>query len=122
MTATVPTIISDEMRRCIDNCLSCHAVCEATLSYCLAHDGAHADRNGVLLLLDCAEICRTSAGFLLRGSGLHAETCRACARVCGACADWCDRCVPRSGDEAMRHDVPGVRAVVYGDGQHALTA
>jgi hypothetical protein len=90
MTATVPTIISDEMRRCIDNCLSCHAVCEATLSYCLAHDGAHADRDGVLLLLDCAEICRTSAGFLLRGSRLHPQTCRACATICGACADWCE--------------------------------
>jgi len=85
------TVISAEMRRCIDNCLNCHAVCEATLSYCLAHDGAFTDRTGVLMLLDCADICRTSAGFLLRGSELHRHTCAACSKVCTACADWCNR-------------------------------
>lgn len=91
MTGAATTVISSEMQRCIDNCLSCHATCEATLSYCLARDGILADRTHMLLLLDCAEICATSAGFLLRSSSLHRYTCRACAAICGACADWCDR-------------------------------
>jgi hypothetical protein len=59
MTGVATSIISAEMRRCIDNCLNCHAVCEATFSYSLAHNGAHADRTGVLVILDCADICRT---------------------------------------------------------------
>jgi hypothetical protein len=99
MTGIATTIISAEMRRCIDNCLNCHAVCEATLSYSLAHNGAHADRADVLVILDCADICRTSAGFLLRGSELHRHTCQVCATVCSACADWCEQ-MPR--DAVMR--------------------
>ena len=42
------------------------------------------------LLLDCAEICRTSADFMIRGSDLHPHICRACAAVCARCADECD--------------------------------
>lgn len=91
MTITAAATISTEMRSCIDNCLNCHAVCEATLGYCLAHNGVSGDRNGALMLLDCAEICRTSAGFLLRGSELHRHTCRACATICAACAEWCEQ-------------------------------
>lgn len=89
MTGIATSIISDEMRRCIDNCINCHAVCEATLGYSLARNGAHAGQPGILVLLDCADICRTSAGFLLRGSALHRHTCQACATICRACADWC---------------------------------
>jgi hypothetical protein len=85
------TEINAEMRRCIDSCLNCHATCEATLSYCMARDGAYADRTRMLILLDCAEICRTSAGFLLRGSALHLQTCATCAEICTECADWCNR-------------------------------
>jgi hypothetical protein len=44
----------------------------------------------VRLLLDCAEICRTSADFMIRGSELHPHICRACAAVCARCADECD--------------------------------
>jgi hypothetical protein len=99
MTATAARSISNEMRHCIDTCLNCHAVCEATLSYGLAHHGSYADRHDVLVLLDCADICRTSAAFLLRGSNLHLHTCQACATICAACADWCEE---RPHDPVMR--------------------
>ena len=41
------------------------------------------------MLMDCADICGTSAAFMLRASDLHAHTCAACAAVCRACAEDC---------------------------------
>ena len=49
----------------------------------------HAAAAHIELLRDCAEICRTSADFLLRASKNHSITCGACAVVCEACADDC---------------------------------
>jgi hypothetical protein len=57
--------------------------------HCLQMGGAHAAANHVRLMLDCAEICQTSANFMLRGSDLHGHTCRACAVVCRRCAEDC---------------------------------
>jgi hypothetical protein len=50
-------------------------------------------------LLDCAEICQTSANFMLRGSELHSRTCWACAEICERCARDCERL---SDDAYMR--------------------
>jgi hypothetical protein len=43
------------------------------------------------LMLLCAEICETSAKFLISSSDLHKETCRVCSTVCANCADDCQR-------------------------------
>jgi hypothetical protein len=53
----------------------------------------------VRLLLDCAEICQTSANFMLRESDLHGVTCRASADECEACAQACAKF---EGDEIMQ--------------------
>ena len=45
------------------------------------------------MLLDCAEICQTSANFMLRMSDLHGLTCGVCAEVCERCAEDCERFV-----------------------------
>ncbi len=82
--------VSPEMQKCIDNCLDCHSVCTETVNYCLQKGGPHAEPNHIRLLLDCAEICQTSADFMLRGSDLHHETCGVCADVCEQCAADCD--------------------------------
>jgi hypothetical protein len=58
--------------------------------YCLEQGGAHADAEHIRLMLDCAEICQTSANFMLRGSDLHPLTCEVCAEICAECADDCD--------------------------------
>jgi hypothetical protein len=83
--------ISPEMRHCIDECQSCHAVCLETILYCLQMGGEHAEPAHIRLLMDCAEICQTSANFMLRGSNLHSMTCAVCAEVCERCAEDCDR-------------------------------
>lgn len=83
--------LSPEMQECIDQCKSCHAVCIEAINHCLMEGGEHAAPDHIRLLMDCAQICETAADFMLRGSSLHTETCRACAAVCERCADDCER-------------------------------
>lgn len=92
--------MAGEMQECINACLQCHSVCLLTAQHCLELGGKHADPSHITLLLDCAEICRTSANFMLRGSALRDRTCAVCAEVCRACAESCERM--GSGDRQMR--------------------
>lgn len=80
-----------EMERCIALCQECHEVCLQMVSHCLTKGGQHAEPSHIRLLLDCVEICETSANFMIRGSELHIETCRACSEVCQRCAIDCQR-------------------------------
>lgn len=80
-----------DMKQCIQECLGCHRICLETLTYCLQKGGKHAEAKHVRLLMDCVEICQTSADFMLRGSDLHTRTCFACAEVCTACAESCEK-------------------------------
>jgi hypothetical protein len=82
---------SERMQDCIDNCSNCHAACLETVIYCLQQGGEHAEEAHIRLLLDCAEICQTSANFMLRNSPLHGITCAACAEICERCAAACER-------------------------------
>ena len=86
-TATHP--ISREMQQCIEECMSCHAICLETAHHCLHLAGKHADPHHIGLLLDCAESCQTSANFMLRGSSHSAHTCGVCAAVCRDCEQSC---------------------------------
>ncbi|MBA3889314.1 MAG: four-helix bundle copper-binding protein [Gemmatimonadaceae bacterium] len=74
----------DEIQQCIEECLNCHAACTMTAQYALGEGGDKADPGLVGVLLDCAEICQTSANFMLRGSPYHGATCAACAELCRA--------------------------------------
>jgi len=86
-----------EIRECIRECETCHGVCLDTLNQCLGRGGPAADPEQLRLLLDCAEICQTSANFMRRNSALHVETCQACAAVCERCAESCEG----DADEAL---------------------
>lgn len=87
----MPHQISDEMRQCIRNCSDCRNICTETVIHCLEMGGKHAEAHHIHLLLDCAQICATSADFMLRGSELHGRVCGVCADVCDACAADCER-------------------------------
>jgi hypothetical protein len=89
--------MSRELEECIQNCSTCHNVCLQTLTYCLGMGGKHAEASHIRLMLDCEEICQTSANFMLRGSDFHSRTCGVCAEVCERCAQDCDR----FGDDAQ---------------------
>ena len=82
---------ASKMDECINNCELCHRTCTVTLGYCLSQGGQHAEQAHIRLLLDCIQICQTSADFMLRGSTLHGLTCGVCAEVCRRCAEDCER-------------------------------
>ena len=95
-----------DMAKCIDECLACHRTCLETSAYCLSKGGAHVAAEHLTVLLDCAEICRTSANFMLRNSKQHAVTCEACASVWEICAASCET---MGNDPQMRRCVEACR-------------
>jgi len=82
--------MNENMQDCVDRCDECREACLSTITHCLEKGGRHAQPAHVRLLADCAEICQTSANFMIRGSEHHAGTCGACADVCDACARSCE--------------------------------
>lgn len=78
------------MSDCITRCLDCLRSCEETAAHCLKKGGAHAKAEHIMLLQSCADMCRTSASFMTRGSSHHNITCGACAAICEACAVSCE--------------------------------
>lgn len=74
---------------CIQNCIECNRTCMETFTYCLHTGGDHANPDLIRLLLDCAQICQTSADFMIRESALHPRICGVCADICGLCATRC---------------------------------
>ena len=80
-----------KMQECIRECQTCSQVCLETVSHCLEMGGKHAEAQHIRLTLDCVEICKTSADFMIRGSTFHNRTCGVCAEVCEACATDCER-------------------------------
>jgi len=79
------------MERCIRDCLDCHAVCiDMAMNHCLETGGRHVAPHHFRLMMNCADMCATAAGFMLSGSGLQREVCALCARVCEACARSCE--------------------------------
>ncbi len=82
---------SPEMRQCIQNCRDCQHICMETIAHCLDMGGKHAEASHIRILLDCAEMCQTSANFMVRNSLRHGRTCVICAEVCELCAQDCER-------------------------------
>jgi hypothetical protein len=90
---------STEMQTCIDDCQECWTMCTETVQHCLQKGGRHADEKHIILLLDCADICRTAADFMLRGSDMYPQVCEVSTEVCDRCADSCQQ---MADDEMMR--------------------
>ncbi|MEY4701656.1 MAG: hypothetical protein RL326_1843 [Pseudomonadota bacterium] len=82
---------SNEMEECMRNCVECAQVCLETIPQCLQAGGKHAAPDHIMMLINCARICGTSAEFLATGSKQHVYTCGACAEVCEECAEDCEK-------------------------------
>lgn len=86
------TATTNDLQQCIDECLNCYRTCLHTaMNHCLQMGGRHVEPEHFRLMMNCAEICRTSADFMLSSSPLHSRTCAVCAEVCDACADSCEQ-------------------------------
>jgi hypothetical protein len=80
------------MQECITACLDCYQTCTSmAMNHCLMLGGEHVAKDHFTLMMACAEMCRTSAHFMLIGSPHHKLTCAACAEICDQCADDCER-------------------------------
>jgi hypothetical protein len=99
--------LDEAMQQCIDECLSCERICLESITHCLGLGGRHAEPAHIGLLQACAEICATSARFMLLESPYHARVCGVCAEVCEACTDDCERL---SDDDHMRRCAVACRA------------
>lgn len=76
----------------IKACLNCHSTCLRTsMSYCLERGGRHVEQEHFRLMLNCAEMCQTSANFMLSDSPLQGKVCAVCAETCEACAKSCEQ-------------------------------
>jgi hypothetical protein len=81
--------LAGQMQDCINDCLNCHNVCFDMATQALQKDAKNV--NYITTLQDCAEICLTSAHFMLRNSALHGYTCQACAKICTHCEEMCNQ-------------------------------
>lgn len=81
---------SEDLQHCIDECESCRDVCLRAVMHCLHEGGRHAAAGHMTALLDCVDMCATSATFMVRESPRHPRVCEACAETCDACAKSCE--------------------------------
>jgi hypothetical protein len=80
------------MQSCITACENCHKTClQAAMTHCLESGGKHVEAEHFRLMMNCAEICQTSANFMLSGSRYSSQVCRVCAEICDACAASCEQ-------------------------------
>ena len=80
------------MQDAITACLDCHSMCLGmAMTYCLEKGGRHVEQKHLSLMLNCAELCQTSANFMLSDSPLHGRVCLICAEACEACAKSCEQ-------------------------------
>lgn len=70
---------------------ACAAACDHCASACLQEEDVKMMAGCIALDIDCAQVCRVTAGLLARGSALAGVLCQACAAVCEACAAECGR-------------------------------
>jgi hypothetical protein len=87
-----------ETTRALIECLHCREVCEDTVGHALRLGGAHAEDERIGALLDCAEVCRTTATFIRRGSAVVGQTASVAADLCERAAE---ACAPFADDGAM---------------------
>lgn len=80
------------MQGAIKACLDCHSMClRMATTFCLEQGGRHVEAEHLRLMLNCAELCQTSANFMLSDSPLHGRVCLICAEACEACAKSCEQ-------------------------------
>jgi hypothetical protein len=88
-----------EMQQTIQDCLDCHRVLIDTANH-YKQPGNEQHRT---MLLDCAEMCLTTAHFMQHNSPLHGYMCQVCAQVCNHCAGESDRMGDTDAANACRN-------------------
>ncbi|UQA91600.1 four-helix bundle copper-binding protein [Streptomyces halobius] len=83
--------MSQQMRQCIDMCHEAHTMCGQTMQHALAKGGPMVERQTMMALMDCADMCSMCADMCMRQSRMASEMSKMCAEACRAAADTCSR-------------------------------
>ncbi len=82
---------SSQIEDCMQKLLHCHKTCLGmAMTHCVEMGGEHARPQHLRLMLDCAQVCASTADFLARKSQFHTQICRLCADICETCASDCE--------------------------------
>jgi hypothetical protein len=83
---------TQDMKAGMEGCIECHRICfELAMNHCLETGGEHIEPAHFRLMINCAELCRTSSNFVLAGPDLDKLTYGLCAEVCRRYADDCQQ-------------------------------
>ncbi len=89
-------MIHENFKRCIAACYECADACDHCATSCLRED--HVGAMVICIHLDrfCADICRMSASFMAKTSGMDhqgyvQQICDICAQICDDCAQECEK-------------------------------
>ncbi|MCU1644432.1 MAG: four-helix bundle copper-binding protein [Nocardia sp.] len=75
----------------INHLFGCHRTCVRQTGESLDLGAAHAARDHITQLMDCAAICRLAADILDRRSPWALALCELAAQACTATAESCER-------------------------------
>ena len=79
------------VEQCAELCLRCYGACVRTaVDQSLKQSGSDERKRCLRLMINCADICKTAADFILSSSDLYEKVCAVCAEVCDACAKRCE--------------------------------
>lgn len=76
---------------CIEACYRCADACDHCAVACLGEDNVTEMQRCIRLDMDCAAVCRLTAGVMARDSECHTLVCRLCEKICTACAEECGK-------------------------------
>jgi hypothetical protein len=79
---------ASDLRAAFLACLRAHEACEAAVAHALRANEAGVDER-VGTLLDCADVCRTTARHIRHGSALLRGTAGVAAELCERAAEAC---------------------------------
>lgn len=78
------------MSGAIQDVADCYNVCLETITHSLEKGGKHASVEHLLILIDCADICKLTERSMRLGSPVHQVLCDTCALICEECAKHCE--------------------------------
>lgn len=80
----------NKTQSCIDACTKCYQICLSTaMNHCLNVGGEHVEPQHFRAMINCAQMCQTSANLQLSSAQFANKFCALCAEVCEVCAKSC---------------------------------
>jgi hypothetical protein len=85
----IVTAATNKHQACIDSCNRCAQACYECFQACLNDIDAHARKNCISMLVECAKMCQMAVTMMAMSSKYSQEHCSVCAKICDSCANEC---------------------------------